>query len=69
MLVLQCELSEAHIGIDPHVTVLNDYAFPGSVTRITWDHQDRRNFQGDWIECPATKGCVLPANHRGRCAQ
>ena len=59
---ITCDGTSGHRG--SHAGVLRDYAFPGSATVINWQESDRRNFTGDWIECP-TQPCVLPANHRG----
>lgn len=49
-----------------HSGVLRDYAHPGSETVISWDEQDRRNFRGEWADCPLFPGCILPASHRGK---
>lgn len=62
---IQCGLAEAHML---HEGVLEDYAYPGSHTVITWQEEDRRTFRGDWAPCSETTGCVLPAEHRGECA-
>lgn len=51
-------------GHRKHSGVIRDYAYPGSETILTWQDDDRRNFTGDWIECP-DHGCTLPAGHRG----
>lgn len=53
-------------GDTAHEAMLRDYAYQGSATTIRWYDEDRRNFTGEWIECPQ-RGCVLPANHRGDC--
>lgn len=62
---MRCEADADHGGA--HSSTLRDYAYPGSATVISWRDDDRRNFTGDFIECPLV-GCILPANHRGRCA-
>lgn len=51
-----------------HAGTLRDYAYPGSATLISWHERDRRNFRGDWLECPE-RGCILPAGHPGNHAQ
>jgi hypothetical protein len=61
---LVCELADSH---DMHEATLRDYAYPGSRTRITWLHDDRRCVTGEWVEC-AHGNCVLPNGHPGRCA-
>lgn len=56
-------------GTGPHVTHggrLRDYSYPGSVTKVTWLDDDRRNFRGDWAPCDSFRGCILPNNHSGR---
>jgi hypothetical protein len=56
-------------GSDPHTThdgQLRDYAYPGSVTKLSWQDDDRRTFRGDWAPCTDSPGCILPARHRGR---
>lgn len=58
---LRCEATGDH---SQHHGVLRDYAYPGSETTISWADTDRRNFRGEWIECPS-RGCMLPAGHRG----
>lgn len=63
---ITCERPEGHEG--RHEGVIRDYAFPGSVTSLTWDHSDRRNFVGSWFDCRGP-GCVLPSGHRGDHAQ
>jgi len=60
-----CELKGAH-GV--HQGVIRDYAWPGSRTQIRWDNGHRRNFTGEWMECPQA-GCVLPAGHPRRHAE
>jgi len=64
---LQCRLGSTHSG--DHEAELRDYAYPGSLTEISWAEEDRRTYRGDWVECPATPACILPANHPGRCAK
>jgi hypothetical protein len=64
-IALQCEHRPKHGGM--HQSHLHDYAYPGSSTLLTWMDDDRRNFTGEFIDCPASKSCVLPAGHRGRC--
>lgn len=64
---LQCDGElDTHLN---HEATLRDYAFPGSVTTISWFDLDRRTFRGDWAPCSATAGCVLPHGHHGRCEQ
>lgn len=59
---LGCEVDGEH---RKHVGALRDYAYPGSVTTITWDEDDRRNFHGAWPgECYEPE-CKLPDGHRG----
>lgn len=60
---IRCVRTGAHIE---HQGVLNDYAYPGSSTVVTWMEGDRRSFKGDWALCP--NNCTLPAGHRGACA-
>lgn len=56
---------EFHNGSDTrHESVVADYAYPGSRTVLTWFESDRRNFRGEWIECPE-RACGLPCGHRG----
>lgn len=57
---IECGLEPGHT--DAHSGVLRDYAFPGSATTVTWYDDDRRNFRGEWMECPE-RGCILPAGH------
>lgn len=66
-LILHCERGP-HLddGDTAHEAILRDYAYQGSATTIHWYDDDRRNFTGEWIECPQ-RGCILPANHRGDC--
>ncbi len=64
--IIDCEKEVGHA--DTHAGTLRDYAYPGSRTTVVWMDEDRRTFTGEWIECPALEGCVLPANHRGGCA-
>lgn len=33
-------------------------------TQVTWLDGDRRDFTGEFIECPVPH-CILPAGHRG----
>ena len=63
--ILQCEY-HAQVPHEEHFSVLKDYAYPGSETRITWMETDRRTFYGDWEACP--ENCILPISHRGVCA-
>lgn len=63
-LELRC-LLDVHLPADvQHQAVLENYAYPGSRTTITWLDSDRRCSHGEWIECPQ-RGCGLPAGHRG----
>lgn len=62
-----CSNTPGHI--DRHRGWLIGRAGPGSVTEITWFDDDRRNFRGDWRQCVATKGCILPAGHPRGCAR
>ena len=64
---LTCE-NAPHGPETNHRGVLRNYAYHGSRTEITWLESDRRNFRGDWLECPE-RGCVLPAGHHGNHAQ
>lgn len=59
---LRCELGAT--PHDEHQTVLRDYAYEGSETKITWADDDRRTFRGEWAPCEMS-GCVLPAAHHG----
>lgn len=60
---LQCELEdESH---ETHESVLRNYAYPGSETRMTWLDSDRRTFRGNWVPCPWDEGCILPLLHKG----
>lgn len=66
---LRCERPDAHVEsthtLDRlHVSTLRDHAYPGSATVVSWLDDDRRNFTGEWVECPV-QPCTLPANHRG----
>ena len=63
--IIECEAPAD--GHTTHTGALRDYAYPGSRTELTWLDNDRRNFTGDWVECPV-RGCVLPAGHRKACA-
>lgn len=53
-----------------HAGDVRDYAYPGSLTRLSWDESDRRNFHGAWPG-PCTESldghrwCRLPAGHHG----
>ena len=60
---LRCEQPDTH-GEPTHTATLRDFAYPGSRTQVTWLDSDRRNFTGEWIECPV-QPCTLPAHHRG----
>ena len=60
---LRCERPDTHVE-STHSSTLRDYAYPGSATVVSWLDHDRRNFTGEWIECPV-QPCTLPANHRG----
>ncbi len=62
--VIDCTLPAGHDA--NHVGALRDYAYPGSITQVTWLHSDRRTFSGPFIECP-TRGCILPAGHPRKC--
>lgn len=59
--LIQCE-REPHAD-ETHEGALRDYAYPGSVTRVTWLDSDRRTFRGEWRRCGLS--CILPAGHRG----
>ncbi len=59
---LQCEMDSAEH--ETHQGTVRNYAYPGSVTVITWLTGDRRSFLGEWKPC-YNKGCVLPAWHHG----
>jgi len=62
-----CYLSE-HPVPDQHTGHLRDYAYPGSVTEITWMESDRRNFHAQWPgACHKAASCCLPDLHRGNC--
>lgn len=54
---------------DRHESVIRDYAYPGSETKLTWDEWDQRNFHGEWSRCPWPTGCILPGTHIGSHAQ
>lgn len=57
-----CEEEDDHAR---HRGMLRDYAYPGSVTSLHWDEDDRRTFHGEWPgDCPSD-GCTLPLGHRG----
>jgi hypothetical protein len=58
----QCELPAAHAQM--HETIIRDYAYPGSETRLRWADDDRRTFRGAWSPCPEI--CILPDGHQGR---
>ena len=58
--VVECREPAGHAG--KHQGVIADYAYPGSRTILSWLDSDRRNFTGEWIECPLP-GCILPAGH------
>lgn len=47
-----------------HEGALRDYAYPGSVTKISWMESDRRTFRGEFIPCD-WPSCILPIHHRG----
>lgn len=59
---IACENHRFDLNV--HEGTARDMAYPGSDTKITWLDTDRRNFTGDWLECPS-EGCILPAGHRG----
>lgn len=64
--IIDCERDE-HLPDDQwHEGKICDYAYPGSITKLIWHHTDRRNFSGEFIDCP-TRGCILPAGHPRRC--
>ena len=64
MNILDCDL-EVHPHTE-HISNIKDAAYPGSITKVHWFEDDRRNFRGDWQNC--TKGkCDLPNKHRGEC--
>lgn len=64
---LACDLD--HDDADSHSATLRDYAYPGSVTVLTWMDSDRRNFRFAWPgDCQVTSGCLLPDTHRGACS-
>lgn len=58
---MQCERDDH--SDEWHSADLRDYAYPGSVTKISWAEYDRRTFRGAWTPCPHS--CSLPAGHRG----
>ena len=58
---IRCEIL-ARIEHTRHTGDLRDYAYPGSVTTMSWDDGDRRIFTGEWAKC-SSPGCVLPAGH------
>lgn len=62
---LTCERQAPH-ATEMHQTALRDYAFPGSVTLLSWEEADRRTFRGEWRPC--CDACSLPLGHHGRCA-
>jgi hypothetical protein len=67
---IACERPAPHGEGETHAGVLSDYAWPGSRTEINWLPGDRREFIGQWPgNCGTTSSCILPDNHRGRCAQ
>lgn len=51
-----------------HSGDLKDFAYPGSVTTITWLEGDRRSFNGDWPgQCPECNPLVhVPVGHLGK---
>lgn len=59
---LGCERDAGHI--DSHEGKLRDYAYPGSVTTVSWQDSDRRNFTGLYQPCQP-EVCFLPLGHRG----
>lgn len=62
---LECELDAKHINQDTrHKATLRDYAYTGSVSTVSWDEVDRRNFRGEWVPCGFP--CTLPKDHHGR---
>lgn len=51
---------------EEHLSVLKDYAYPGSKTKLAWSETDRRNYHGTWPgRCYGFAGCILPLGHRG----
>ena len=62
MNIYQCEKQNDSHTV--HETIIRDYAYPGSQTKMIWDESDRRTFRGVWNPC-AIPGCVLPENHKG----
>lgn len=62
---------EGGTHLSSHSATLRDMAYPGSVTTLCWQDDDRRNFRGDWKPCKAwtAQVCVLPGGHYGRCVQ
>jgi hypothetical protein len=72
---LQCEVLHTVQPVDDaatHRATLRNYAYPGSMTGISWRENDRRTFRGQWAPCANRNkhviNCVLPAGHRGGCA-
>jgi hypothetical protein len=59
---VRCQRNDAHTEHDGN---LRDYAWPGSVSTIHWQDDDRRTFYGEWPGRCGLGGCVLPANHPG----
>lgn len=57
--IVDCELEEHTTGMHSGGVA---HLYPGSHTKLQWLDDDRRNFRGEWIDCPE-KGCTLPANH------
>lgn len=62
---VECESKEPEPHTEHHAA-LRDYAFPGSLTTLTWFDVDRRTFRGEWAEC-SHYWCPLPAGHQGGC--
>lgn len=60
---IACEGTGTH---STHRGTLRDYAYPGSVTTVQWDENDRRNFHGEWPGECLFPGCILPRDHRGK---
>ena len=58
--ILNCIHGIDHDG--NHTGLNRDAAYEGSVTMVNWLDSDRRNFTGDFIDCPQ-RGCILPAGH------
>ena len=61
LMEIECCLDGKH---DWHEGNILNYAYTGSVTKIDWHNDDRRQFVGEFVTC-SESSCILPDDHRG----